>query len=187
MATAVSEMASIVSGIFVNVLWLSMCLFILSMIMKYNYYQKTNKAYVCVVLIFFAIYPVSFAYWYLLGGARGHFIPRGMPAFPYLYSQPQINNINYLVAPANCDKKDFPTLPDDKRTYSFSLPRNNWLFNNFIGKLASPPGHTEDADMIDSPDNSRVDALIFGEREGRPINPCDRNYLGIYGLNSWNK
>jgi hypothetical protein len=198
MTNAVSEMGSVVVGAFWKVLSLTMFLFAASMVMKYNYYQKTPIWLVgCVLFWLFSIVlwwlfsgalytspirPMIIFWWYLMGGFRGHFIPHSMPAFPYFYTQPKINNVNYLITPQGCDKKDFPRIPEDKKEASNRIRRS-------IAYFFSPTGNTEDTDTFNSGNTAGsntacVDKLIFGERAGH-TNPCDRNYLGSYRLNDW--
>lgn len=190
MTNAVTEIGSLFIDVFWKVLTLSMFLFTSSMIMKYNYYQRTNFIFVVVIIFFnlFAGMGITMFWWYLLGGLRGHFIPRGMPAFPYLYTEPRINNINYLITPQGCDSKDFPKIPEDKMNYKY-YPRKSIFYDRSIGLVLSPAGNTEDTDIFNTNpnggnENARVDKLIFGVRSGH-TNPCDRSYLGLYRLNSW--
>lgn len=183
MTSAISEFGSLIIDVFWKVITISMFLFVTSIIMKYNYYQRTNKWFVYFIIIFVnTSLFVFFFIWYLLGGLRGHFIPRGMPAFPYLYTQPKKNNVNYLVTPQGCDMKDFPRIPENKTSQSKNPFTQLWYF-------VFPPGNTDDTDIFNTNgnnnnENARVDKLIFGVRAGH-TNPCDRSYLGTYRLNDW--
>ena len=179
------EIVSIIGSSIGKLIMLSILAFTLSIMMKYNYYQRTGIFLFGMIALFNIFFGqgIFYLFWYIfLRGSMGQYIPRGLPSFPYLYSQAKWNNINYLINKEGCNVKKIPQLQTDVGTYKDStagiLSRLRYFFVQ-----GDPAGSTKDIYLTK---NNIVDPIIFGNIDNsKNIDPCQMSYLYRWDLNSW--
>lgn len=185
--TLLGEIVSIFGQAVGKSIMLFFILFSTSIMMKFCFYQRTDIWIfgIMALLNFFVGSGFVYFFWYLfLHGFNGQYVPRALPAFPYITTQPLINNINYLIKDTSCNSKKLPQLSKD------SAGRYNSPGANFFQKMryfwfqGEPACYTNDTCLFQT-GNPSVDGLIFGKRKD-DTSLCDLRYNGIYQLNSWN-
>lgn len=100
MATFISELFSIIIGILSKTAFIAFpILFMSSLLLKMNWVHHSSF----MITMFLLLINVTMAYgwvyifFYIFArGLSGHYVPKGLPPFPYFMTTPQVQHINYL-------------------------------------------------------------------------------------------
>ena len=134
MANFISEIFSIIVGILSKTAFIAFpILFMSSLLLKMNWIHHSGF----MITMFLLIFNVTLAYgwvyivfYIIVRGIGGHFVPKGLPPFPYFMTSPQVQHINYLKT-GDKDIKELPRVYSSDQAYS----QENYDGNLFINMV----------------------------------------------------
>lgn len=132
MANFVSEIFSIFIGILSKTAFIAFpILFMSSLLLKINWVHYTGFTATMFLLIFniSLMYGWPYIMFYIIvRGLGGHYVPHGLPPYPYFMTTPQVNHIPYLKTDEN-GIKELPRIFDSYDEYKDENFQGNFLTN----------------------------------------------------------
>lgn len=140
MANFVSELFSIFIGIISKTVFIAFpILFMSSLLLKMNWIHYSGFT----ITMFLLILNISLMYgwpyiifYIIVRGLGGHYVPHGLPPFPYFMTSPQVNYISYLKDEGGV--KELPRIMVSYDAYKDENYQGNFITNTlswFFPKL----------------------------------------------------
>lgn len=176
MANFVSELFSIFISILTKTAFIAFpILFMSSLLLKMNWVHYSGFT----ITMFLLILNISLMYgWPYIGfyiivrGLGGHYVPHGLPPFPYFMTTPQVNHISYLKTDVT-GIKELPRIMDSYEAYSDENYQGNFVTNTISWIFPKP--RWKDSYLRQKLESKEVTLEL--------INPTDcGSYLKYYDL-----
>lgn len=131
MVNFVSEIFSIIMGILTKTAFIAFpILFMSSLLLKMNWVHYSGFSmtmFLLIINITMAYGWVYIIFYIIARGISGHYVPKGLPPFPYFMTTPQVQHINYLKEDQNSGIKELPRIGEDYTAYADDNYQGNFL------------------------------------------------------------
>ena len=133
MVNFVSEIFSIIMGILTKTAFVAFpILFMSSLLLKMNWVHYSGFSmtmFLLIINITMAYGWVYIIFYIFARGISGHYVPKGLPPFPYFMTTPQVQHINYLKGDNGI--KELPRIGAEYKDYQDENYQGNFITNIF--------------------------------------------------------